>query len=179
MPVQLDELWLIFLGEWGWMNSSSEYVFGWCRTFTEYIDPKPEHSLVVGSVVAAKSLPVTSSFPTHLPFMLWSIAFSCLPQYVNSLFYFLASHSRPGEKVSYCLCWESPIAHFHWGKLIRPSLTSWRCPWCNSYSRRKWTRRYEFKSWARLIAFHIALIPLGKVWIQLFSLQLWVNSRAD
>ena len=35
------------------------------------------------------------------------------------------------------------------------------------------------KSWTRLIAFHIALIPLGKVWIQLFSLQLWVNSRAD
>ena len=30
-----------------------------------------------------------------------------------------------------------------------------------------------------LIAFHVALIPLGKVWIQLFSLQLWVNSRAD
>ena len=30
-----------------------------------------------------------------------------------------------------------------------------------------------------LIAFHIALMPLGKVWIQLFSLQLWVNSRAD
>ena len=25
----------------------------------------------------------------------------------------------------------------------------------------------------------IALIPLGKVGIQLFSLQLWVNSRAD
>ena len=45
--------------------------------------------------------------------------------------------------------------------------------------RRKWTRRHEFKSWTRLIAFHIALIPLGKVWIQLFSLQLWVNSRAD
>ena len=31
----------------------------------------------------------------------------------------------------------------------------------------------------RLIAFHIALIPLGKVWIQLIFLQLWVNSRAD
>ena len=28
-----------------------------------------------------------------------------------------------------------------------------------------------------LIAFHIALIPSGKVCIQLFSLQLWVNSR--
>ena len=27
----------------------------------------------------------------------------------------------------------------------------------------KWTRRHEFKSWTRLIAFHIALIPLGKV----------------
>ena len=55
----------------------------------------------------------------------------------------------------------------------------WRCPWCNGYRRRKWTRWHEFKSWTRLIAFHIALIPLGKVWIQLFSLQLWVNSRAD
>ena len=55
----------------------------------------------------------------------------------------------------------------------------WRCPWCSRYRRRKWTRRHEFKSYTRLIAFHIALIPLGKVWIQLFSLQLWVNSRTD
>ena len=31
------------------------------------------------------------------------------------------------------------------------------------YRRRKWTRQNEFKSWTRLIAFHIALIPLGKV----------------
>ena len=54
-----------------------------------------------------------------------------------------------------------------------------RYPWCNGYRRRKWTRRYEFKSWTRLISFHIALIRLGKLWIQLFSLQLWVNSRAD
>ena len=48
----------------------------------------------------------------------------------------------------------------------------WRCitwlavAWCNDYRRRKWTRRHELKSWTRLIAFHIALIPLGKVWIQ-------------
>ena len=58
----------------------------------------------------------------------------------------------------------------------------WRCPWCNGYRRRKWTRRHEFKPWRRLIAFHIALIPLGtlgKVWIPLFSHQLWVNSRTD
>ena len=48
-----------------------------------------------------------------------------------------------------------------------------RCPWCNGYRRRKWTRRHEFKSWTRLIIFHIALIHL------LFSFQLWVNSRAD
>ena len=54
-----------------------------------------------------------------------------------------------------------------------------RCPWCNCHRRRKWTRRHEFKSWTRLIVFHIALIPLGKVWIQLFSFQLWVNSRTD
>ena len=53
-----------------------------------------------------------------------------------------------------------------------------RCPWCNVYRHRKCTW-YEFKSWTRLIAFHIALIPLRKVWIQLFSLQLWVNNRAD
>ena len=38
-----------------------------------------------------------------------------------------------------------------------------RCPWCNGYRRRIWTRRHEFKSWTTLIAFHISLIPLGKV----------------
>ena len=27
----------------------------------------------------------------------------------------------------------------------------------------EWTRRYEFKSSTRLIAFHLALIPFGKV----------------
>ena len=35
----------------------------------------------------------------------------------------------------------------------------------NGYGRWKWTRRPEFKSWTRLFAFRIALIPLGKVWI--------------
>ena len=63
--------------------------------------------------------------------------------------------------------------------LFPTSCNSKKCPWCNGYRRRKWTRRYEFKFRTRLIAFHIALIPLGKVWIQLFSLQLWVNSRTD
>ena len=54
-----------------------------------------------------------------------------------------------------------------------------KCQWCNGYRRRKWTWRHKFISWTRLIAFHKALIPLGKVWIQLFSLQLWVNSKTD
>ena len=63
--------------------------------------------------------------------------------------------------------------------LRAPIVYNGRFPWCNGYPRRKWIRRHEFKSWTRLIAFHIALIPLGKVWIQLFSLQLWVNSRTD
>ena len=38
----------------------------------------------------------------------------------------------------------------------------WRCPWCNGYRHRIWTRRYEFNSWTRLIAFHIAPLSLGK-----------------
>ena len=55
----------------------------------------------------------------------------------------------------------------------------WRCPWFNGYRRRKWTRRHEFKPWTRLIAFHMALILLRKVRMQLFSLLLWWNSRGD
>ena len=62
---------------------------------------------------------------------------------------------------------------------LKVNKRQWKCPWCNGYHRRKWTRWHEFKSWTRPIAFHIALIPLGKVWIQLFSLQLRVNSRID
>ena len=41
--------------------------------------------------------------------------------------------------------------------------TKFRCPWCNCYRRRKWTRRHEFKFWTTLTAFHIALIPMGEV----------------
>ena len=51
--------------------------------------------------------------------------------------------------------------------------------WCNDYRCRKWTQLPEFKLWTRLFAFHIALIRLVKVLIQLFSLQIWVNCRAD
>ena len=37
-----------------------------------------------------------------------------------------------------------------------------RCPWCNGYRRRKWTRRHEFKSWMRLIVFSHSTNTLGK-----------------
>ena len=64
-------------------------------------------------------------------------------------------------------------------------------PWCNGYRRRGGARSVmvivigngygdmSSNPWTRLMAFHKALIPVGKVWIQLFTLQLWVNSRAD
>ena len=42
------------------------------------------------------------------------------------------------------------------------TVTLRRCPWCNGYRRREWTQRHEFKSWTRLVAFHIALLALGK-----------------
>ena len=105
--------------------------------------------------------------------------------------YFFSVYSVYTYLHSTCVCMKICISisqWYHWVKMspnnILPANTgiwlfAWRCPWCNGYRRRNWTWRHEFKSWTRLIAFHIALIPLGKVWIQLFSLQLWVNSRAD
>ena len=55
------------------------------------------------------------------------------------------------------------ITDQHLVPLLRGSLVFGRCPWCNGYCCREWTWRHEFKSWTRLIAFHIALILLGKV----------------
>ena len=67
-------------------------------------------------------------------------------------------------------------------KVTKPARTYthqlWRCQLCNGYRRKKWTPLHEFKSWTRLIAFYIALIPMRKLRIKLFFLQLWVNSRA-
>ena len=51
----------------------------------------------------------------------------------------------------------------------------WKCLRCNNYYNRKWT----LKSWTRLFAFRIVLVLLRTSCIQLSSLQLWVNSRAD
>ena len=42
-----------------------------------------------------------------------------------------------------------------------------------------WRTLSEFESLMKLFSFYIVLIPLGKVHIQLFSFQQWVNSRTD
>ena len=42
---------------------------------------------------------------------------------------------------------------------------------------RKCTQWLKFKLWKRLFAFPIVLKSLGKVLIQLFSVQLWINIR--
>ena len=80
----------------------------------------------------------------------------------NAIIRKMTSHWKVKDSCLYNISWT------RW--LIDYIRKDGRCPWCHGYRHRKWTR---------LIAFHIALIPLGKVWIQLFSLQLWVNSRAD
>ena len=49
------------------------------------------------------------------------------------------------------------------------------CLWCNDYYHMRWTWLPKFKSWMSLFAFHIAIISLGKAWIQLFFLQLWIK----
>ena len=49
----------------------------------------------------------------------------------------------------------------------------------NDYCHRKWTPWPEFKSGMRLFEFCIALKPMENVWIKLFSMRLWVNSRAN
>ena len=43
----------------------------------------------------------------------------------------------------------------------------------------KWTRRTRFKTWTRLFAFVIVLIPLGKAWLPILSPQLLANYKAD
>ena len=105
---------------------------------------------------------ILTSMLTNLKAVVWMVSI-CPPNF-NSPIHFPS-------------LWKPLQAHQHQLVLLSFSCL-WRCPWCNGYRRRKWTRRH-FKSWTRMIAFHIALIPLGKVWIQLFSLQLCLNIRTD
>ena len=117
--------------------------------------------------------PITSQWRN---LKLWAINYFHFLNLQNELFLFIShrfSTSYLPEKNLQCIV-DSRLRH-----CLKLFVIMLRCPWCSRYRRRKWTRRHEFKSWMSLIAFHIALIPLGKVWIQLFSLQLWVNSRTD
>ena len=97
------------------------------------------------------------------------------PIHKNLMAYSTNSRQLWASEISAC-CIKSYVLY---QELREVPVVFGRCPWYNGYRRRIWTRRYEFRSWMRLITFHVALIPLGKVWIQLFSLKLWVNSRAD
>ena len=36
-----------------------------------------------------------------------------------------------------------------------------RCPWCNGYRRRNWTRRHEFKSWTDCISHNTNTLGKG------------------
>ena len=102
--------------------------------------------------------------------ILWLVPIHTTTQRMPNIVSRMTSYLKPYEKTD-SITWNHMI--------IGIWLEYWRCPWCNGYHRWKWTRRHKFKSWTRLIAFHIALIPLGKVWIQIFYLQVWVNSRTD
>ena len=46
--------------------------------------------------------------------------------------------------------------------------------WHKGYCPRKWTQQAKFKSWTKLFVFHLALMPLGKVWIP-SPIYLWVT----
>ena len=156
-----------------WMISCHPLISKSSRPFNNPLVTVPKALITIGIIVPFKfhsffsSLARTrylSFFSLAFKFILWSArtAKSTILQVLFYLFFFLrAIIFTFGLK---CL-----------GKVSKKV----KCSWCNGYRRRKWTRRHEFKSWTRLIAFHTALIRLGKVWIQLFSLQLWVNSRTD
>ena len=111
-----------------------------------------------------------------------NIACSILAQFLSSFF---SICQNPYSSIDITATWKkscfilSDRSDFCMIDSLSIAVHNWRCSWCSRYHCRKGTWWHEFKSWTRPIAFHIALIPLGKVWIQLFSLQLWVNSRTD
>ena len=51
--------------------------------------------------------------------------------------------------------WARKIPYLFLYVIITKELRNGRCLWCNGYRRRKWIQRHEFKSWTRLIVFHI------------------------
>ena len=62
-----------------------------------------------------------------------------------------------------------------------PIYKYWWCMLCNAYPCGQWMKRSELKLSTRPTAFQKAFIPLGKkkVFAQLFSVQLWIDSGSD
>ena len=81
--------------------------------------------------------------------------------------YFIITPTQKKYSLLICLFLHRMKRKLNWSKCNLK-----RRSWCNSYRRMKWIRQHVFKFRTRLFAFHIAVIPLGKVWIQLFSPQL-------
>ena len=59
--------------------------------------------------------------------------------------------------------WWERVRDIHDGGMTRWWWWWWWC--CNGNAQKKWTRRHKFKSWTRLLAYHVVLMSLGKVCI--------------
>ena len=109
-----------------------------------------------------------SSFPWITPFTLDLYLITLSVKQVTIKYHFLS--------LWYDSTWDwTPVSRTTGDHSDQIYKHKWRHLLCNSYPRRKWTRRHEFKPWTWLFVFHIVLIPLRKVWIQLFYLQLWIK----
>ena len=110
--------------------------------------------------------------------------------------FFLSFFNLPHEKSQSLFCWVknfSAVYHIYIlisyyyltilmhikGIFLNTRFSEGALRWHNGYHYRKWKWQRKFKAWTGLFAFDIALSPLGKEYIQLFSPQLSVNSRVD
>ena len=78
---------------------------------------------------------------------------------------YLRQHAQAHKRVN---------SHTHTRMYKKEKENNWFC----SYFRGKWTWLPELKFRTRLFEFHIPLITRGKLGVQVFSLQLLVNSRS-
>ena len=125
------------------------------------------------SLLCPGELPLSSLLFAELDsytFRLFFLPIKCIRLFKMALYWHLPPNIATMFKDLASMIFIS-FSHYGWSELITRG--------AYGYHLRKWTLQPEFKSLTRLFAFHIALIHLGKVSIQLFSLQLWVNSRSD
>ena len=144
---------------------------------------------------------VFPSNTNHLHSVMWFQIFQAIIRFqvINAINYFENNyHHHLDLLIAWILLTLSLIIHLYCQPLLVGSPSSVRTPLMNigfcwsantgMYLRENFAymfvsaspaRRTEFKSWTKLFTFYKALIPFGKVWIQLISLQLWINCRAD